>query len=62
MVWVMSTSEAVCPLVKITGSVNANIFLNLVKKHVVPTLRTSPKLPACFMKDNVPCHTVKRGY
>lgn len=60
MVWGMFSSEGVGPLVRIIGTVNANVYLNLVQQHVIPPLRASPNQPAIFMQDNAPCHTAKR--
>lgn len=41
MVWGMFSSEGVGPLVRVTGTVDANVYLNLVRQHVIPSLRAS---------------------
>ena len=39
--------------------INATIYKEILKKHVVPNLRTAINQPAVFMQDNAPCHTAK---
>lgn len=60
MVWGMFSAAGVGPLKQLHGRVNANVYLNLLKQHMVPSLRSSPIQPAVFMQDNAPCHTAKR--
>ena len=56
----MFSSEGIGLLIRIIGTVNANVYLNLVRQHVTPSLETSPKQPAAFMQVNAPCHSAKR--
>ena len=60
MVWGMFSAAGVGPLIQLHGRVNANVYQNLLRQHVVPPLRSSPNQPAIFMQDNAPCHTAKR--
>ncbi len=46
--------------IQLHGRVNANVYQNLLRQHVVPPLRSSTNQPAIFMLDNAPCHTAKR--
>ena len=55
----MLSSEGVGPLVRIIGTVNVNVNLNLVEQHVTPSLEASTNRPAIFMPDSAPCHTVE---
>ena len=56
MVWVMISGDCVGPLVRLEGKVNAGVYKQLVKDHVLPVLRNSTKQPSIFIQDNVPCH------
>ena len=53
MAWGMFLSESVGPLVRINGTVNANVYRNL-ENHVIPSVRASPHQWAIFMHDNAP--------
>ena len=46
-------------LVRLHGKINATVYKEILKKHVVPNLRIAINQPAISMQDNVPCHTVK---
>ena len=46
------------PLVNTHGKINATIK-EILKKHIVPNLRTVINQPAVFMQDYTPCHTAK---
>ena len=56
MVWGMISGDGVGPLVRLQGKVNAGVYKQLVKDHVLPVLRNSTKQPSIFMQDNAPCH------
>ena len=38
MVWGMFSSEGVGPLLRINGTVNANVYRNILEQHVVPSI------------------------
>ena len=44
-------------LVRLHGRINAIVYKKILKKHVVPYLRSAIKRGAVFMQDNTPCHT-----
>ena len=56
MVWGMITGDSVGPLVQLQRKVNAGVYKQLVKDHVLPVLKNSTKQPFKFMQDNAPCH------
>ena len=58
MVFGMISIAGTGPLVKLHGKINANVYKEILKKHV-PNLRTAINQPAVFMQDNAPCHTAK---
>ena len=55
MVWGMIW-DGVGPLVQLQGKVNAVVYKQLVKDHVLPVPRNSTKQLSIFMQDNAPCH------
>ena len=59
MVLGMFSSEGVGPLLRLNGTVNANVYRNLLE-HAIPSIRAALIQPAIFMHDNAPCHTAKR--
>ena len=46
-------------LVKLHSKINSTVYKEILKKHVVPNLRTAINQPAVFMQDNAPCHIAK---
>ena len=56
MVWEMISGDDVGPLVRLQGKINAGVYKQLVKDHVLPVLRNLTKQPSIFMKDNALCH------
>ena len=46
-------------LVRLYDKINASVYRDILKKHIVPNLRTIIIQPAVFMQDNATCHTVK---
>ena len=56
MVWGMISGDGVSLLVRLQGKINAGVYKQLVKDHVLPELRNSTKQPSIFMQDNAPCH------
>ena len=59
MVWGIFSSEGVGPLIRINGTVNAKVYLNILEQKVIPLIRASPTESPIFMHDNAPCHTAK---
>lgn len=59
MVWGMISGDGLDPLVPLHGKVNAGVYKQLVKDHVLPVLRNSTKRPPIFIQDNAPCHKAK---
>ena len=53
----MISGDGVGSLVRLQGMVNAGVYKQLVKDHVLPVLRNSTKQPSIFMQDKAPCHT-----
>ena len=47
------------PHVRLLGKINATVYKDILKKHVVPNLRTAINQPVVFMQDNSPCHIAK---
>ena len=47
------------PFIKLHGKINTAVCKEILKKHVVPNLRTAINQPAVFTKDNAPCHIAK---
>ena len=47
------------PLVRLYSKINATVYKEILKKHVVPNLRNAIDQAAIFMQDNAPCHTAK---
>ena len=56
MVCGMISGDGVGPLVRLQGKVNAGVYKQLVKDHVLLVRRKSNKQPSIFMQDNAPCH------
>ena len=56
MVWGIISGDGVGPLMRLQGKVNAGVYKQLVKDHVLPVLRNLTKQPSIFMQDNAPCH------
>ena len=46
-------------LVRLLCKINTTVYKEILKKHVVPNLRTAINQPAVFMQDNALCHAVK---
>ena len=61
MVFDMISTAGIETLVRLHGRINAIVYKEILKKYVVPNLRTAINQPAVFMKDNAPCHTAKSG-
>ncbi len=59
MVFGMISTAGTGPLVRLHGKINAAVYKEILKKHVVPNLRTAINQPALFMQDNAPRYTVK---
>ena len=59
MVFGMISDTATGLLVRLPSKINTSVYKEILKKHVVPNLRTPINQPAVFMQDNAPCHTAK---
>ena len=59
MVFGMFSSRGTTPLVRLQTRVNAQIYKNIVKDHVVPIIQNSGFDRATFMQDNAPCQEAK---
>ena len=46
-------------LVRLHAKINATVYKEILKKHVVPNLRTVINQLALFMQNNALCHTAK---
>ena len=55
----MFSSQGTTPLVRLQTRVNAQIYKNIVKDHVVPIIQNSGFDRATFMQNNAPCHKAK---
>ena len=58
MVWGMMSSAGVGPLIRIQGTVNADVYKQILIQHVTPCLQMVPN--SVFMQDNAPCHKAKK--
>ena len=56
MVWGMISGDGEGPLVWLQGKVNAGVYKQLMKDHVLPVLWNSTKQPSQFMQEYAPCH------
>ena len=56
MMFVMISAAGTGPLVRLLCKINTTVYKEILKKHVVPNLRTAISQPAVFMQDNAPCH------
>ncbi len=54
MFWGIFSSAGFGPLIQLHGRVNANVYLNLLKQHAVPSLQASPGQPTIYMQDSAP--------
>ena len=59
MVFGMISVAGIEPLVRLHGKINATVYKEILKKHLVSNLRTAINQPAVFMQDNTPRHTPK---
>ena len=59
MVFGMISVVGTKPLVRLLGKINATVYKEILKKHVVPNLRAAVNQPAVFMQDIVACHIAK---
>ena len=59
MVFGMISAAGPGPLVGLHGRINAAVYKEMLRQHVLPTLRSVASQPAIFMQDNAPCHTAK---
>ena len=57
MVFGMISAAGPGPLVRLHGRINAAVYKEMLRQHVLPTLRSAANQPAIFMQDNAPCHT-----
>ena len=59
MVFSIISAAVTGPLLRLYGKINANVYKKILKKHVVPNLRTAINQLTVFMQDNAPYHTAK---
>ena len=59
MVFSIISAAGTGPLVWLHGKINVTVYKKILKKHVVPNLRTAINQPAVFIQDNILCHKVK---
>ena len=59
MVFGMISVAGSGPLVRLHSQINANVCKKILKKPVVPNLRTAINQPAVFIQDNTQRHTAK---
>ena len=59
MVFGMIAVAGIGPLVRPHGKINGTVYKKILKKHVVPNLRTTINQPAVFIQDNALCRTTK---
>ena len=57
MVFVMISFPGTRPLARLHGKSNPTVYKEILKKHVVPNLRTAINQSAVFKLGNAPCHT-----
>ncbi len=58
MVWGIMSAAGVGPLVRIQGTVNADVYKRILTQHAVPCLQNS--VNPVFMQDNAPCHKSRK--
>ena len=58
MVWGIMSAAGVGPLVRIQGTVNADVYQRILSQHAVPCLQTMTN--PVFMQDNAPCHKARK--
>ena len=59
MVFGMISDLGTRPLVRLHCKINEIVYKEILKKHVVPNLRSAINQPAVFMQGNSLCHTAK---
>ena len=59
MVFGMISAAGPGPLVRLHGRINEAVYKEMLRQHVLPTLRSAANQPTIFMQDNAPCHTAK---
>ena len=59
MVFGMISTAGTGLLVRLHSKIDAIVYKEILKKHVVPNLRTAINQPVVFMQDNALCHAAK---
>ena len=59
MVFGMISTAGTWPLVRLHGKINTIVYKEILKKYLVPNLRTAINQPAVFMQDDALCHIAK---
>ena len=59
MVFCMISAAGTGSHVRIHGKINGTVYEEILKKPVLPSLKTAINQPAEFMPDNTQCYTVK---
>jgi hypothetical protein len=55
MFWGCISRQAYGPLHSVEGTMNGDVYLDLLKRIVVPEIEASP-VPLVYQQDNAPCH------
>ena len=59
MVFGMIYASGTGTLVRLNGKINATVYKEILKKYVLPNLRTAINHPMVFMQGNTLCHIAK---
>ena len=58
--WGMMSAAGFCPLIRLQGIPNAEVYKQIIQQYAIPQLQSSPYQPPTFMHDNAPCHISKK--
>ena len=59
MVWGITSSVGVGPIVHFYGNINASVYKEVLYQHALPHLHKGTVETPIFMQDNAPCHKAK---
>ena len=59
-VWDCFTSSGVGPIVRLTGTLTAEKYIQLLKDHLLPWAHQNPSNDWTYIPDNAPCHKTRR--
>ena len=60
MVWGIMSASGCGPLVRLQGTVNAEVYKQLLRQYAIPHFQSASLKPSIAMHDNAPCHTAKK--